>query len=56
MAMYLKLEASGDQLVDFMNWSGLTDLPWFWQPFHNFFFALAVAILLPAALAALLGF
>src|SRR3954462_8360928 len=34
MAMYLKLEASGGHLPDFMSWSGLTDLPWFWQPFR----------------------
>ena len=28
MAMYLKLQA--EDLPDFMMWSGLTELPWFW--------------------------
>ena len=31
--MYLKLEAAGPKLPDFMAWSGLTSLPWFWRPF-----------------------
>ena len=31
MAMYLKLEASGGALPDFMSWSGLTELPGFWK-------------------------
>ena len=34
MAMYLKLESSGGKLPDFMSWSGLTALPWFWEPFR----------------------
>lgn len=56
MAMYLKLEASGGKLPDFMNWSGLTDLPWFWKPFESFGFAVAAGVLLPALLALVLGF
>ncbi|GAB7388387.1 urea ABC transporter permease subunit UrtC [Bacillaceae bacterium] len=56
MAMYLKLEASGGQLPDFMSWSGLMELPWFWQPFANPLFALAAALGIPMALAALLGY
>jgi urea transport system permease protein len=56
MAMYLKLEASGDRLPDFMGWSGLDQLPWFWEPFHNPVFAIFVALALPMLLAALLGF
>lgn len=55
MAMYLKLEASKGQLPDFMSWSGLETLPAFWQPFHSPVFAIAAAILVPAALAAVLG-
>lgn len=54
--MYLKLEASGDKLPDFMVWSGLKELPLFWAPFSSPVFALAAAILLPALLAALLGY
>nr|WP_051587896.1 urea ABC transporter permease subunit UrtC [Paenibacillus darwinianus] len=56
MAMYLKLEASGGKLPDFMNWSGLTSLPWFWKPFGSFGFAVAAGLLLPALLALVLGF
>ncbi|MFC4811905.1 urea ABC transporter permease subunit UrtC [Paenibacillus sp. GCM10023250] len=56
MAMYLKLEASGGRLPDFMDWSGLTKLPWFWKPFESLGFALAAGILLPVLLALFLGF
>lgn len=56
MAMYLKLEAAEGDLPDFMAWSGLQELPWFWQPFGNSAFALAMSLLLPAALAALVGY
>jgi urea transport system permease protein len=56
MAMYLKLEAAGNRLPDFMAWSGLSDLPWFWMPFSSPVFAIAMAIVVPLLLAALLGF
>lgn len=56
MAMYLKLEASGGKLPDFMGWSGLSELPIFWKPFENFGFALLMGILIPAALALFLGY
>lgn len=56
MAMYLKLHASGGRLPDFMDWSGLTKLPWFWRPFDSFAFAIAAGILLPAILAMILGY
>lgn len=56
MAMYLKLEASGGALPDFMGWSGLRELPWFWIPFQSFPFAVLLAILLPMLVAAILGF
>ena len=56
MAMYLKLEASGGRLPDFMEWSGLTKLPWYWTPFHHLWFALLMAVLLPMLLAFALGF
>ena len=55
MAMYLKLEATGGKLPDFMSWSGIEKLPAFWVPFGSFPFALAAAILLPALLAFALG-
>lgn len=56
MAMYLKLEASGKHLPDFMVWSGRETLPLFWKPFYSPIFALGMAILLPTLLAALLGY
>lgn len=56
MAMYLKLEASGGKLPDFMGWSGLTELPLFWRPFESFAFAVIMGILLPSILALILGY
>lgn len=55
MAMHLKLAASGGKLPDFMSWSGLTKLPWFWRPFESPAFAMLAGVLLPVALALLLG-
>ena len=56
MAMHLKLVSSGSRLPDFMDWMGLTKLPWFWEPFKSFGFAAAMGIIIPAGLALLLGF
>jgi urea transport system permease protein len=55
-AMYLKLQASGGKLPDFMFWSGLTDLPWFWAPFATPVFAIAAALIIPGLLAGILGY
>lgn len=55
-AMYLKLESSGTHLPDFMDYNGMTVLPAFWRPFHSPVFALLVAVLVPAALAGVIGF
>ncbi|BAL98352.1 urea ABC transporter permease subunit UrtC [Caldilinea aerophila] len=55
-AMYLKLQASGGKLPDFMFWSGLKELPWFWVPFQSPVFALLAALLIPGFLAGLLGY
>jgi urea transport system permease protein len=54
-AMHLKLQASGDKLPDFMFWSGLTELPWFWQPFASPVVALLAALLIPTLIAGVLG-
>jgi urea transport system permease protein len=60
MAMHLKLAdaaATGETLPDFMQLYGTGDgLPWWWAPFANPAFALAMTVLLPMAVAALLGF
>jgi urea transport system permease protein len=55
-AMYLKLQASGDKLPDFMFWSGLKELPWFWAPFASPVVAILAALLVPALIAAVLGY
>jgi urea transport system permease protein len=60
MAMHLKLTdatANGETLPDFMQLYGTGDaLPWWWKPFADPAFALAMTVLLPMAVAALLGF
>ncbi|WNQ09524.1 urea ABC transporter permease subunit UrtC [Paenibacillus aurantius] len=56
MAMHLKLAAAPGELPDFMSWSGVEKLPWFWVPFESAGFAFAAAILLPVAVAAVLGY
>lgn len=55
MAMYLKLEASGGALPDFMAWSAMKELPSFWRPFANPIFAVVMVIALPVILAAAIG-
>ncbi|MFE9252610.1 urea ABC transporter permease subunit UrtC [Streptomyces sp. NPDC007088] len=57
MAMHLKLADAGPgQLPDFMVLYGSADsLPWWWRPFGNPVFAIAATVLLPMAVAALLG-
>ena len=56
MAMFLKLEASGGKLPDFMFWSGLKELPVFWEPFRHAWFALPMTFIVPAVLAGGLGY
>lgn len=54
LAMHLKLAALGPgELPDFMVWSGLKTLPWWWAPFESPVFAIAGVILVPAIVAAL---
>jgi urea transport system permease protein len=55
-AMYLKLEGSPGGLPDFMEWSGVTELPLLWKPFANPAFALTATIFVPVLLAAFLGY
>ncbi|MFF5362461.1 urea ABC transporter permease subunit UrtC [Streptomyces scabiei] len=60
MAMHLKLADAADTgqtLPDFMQLYGTGDtLPWWWEPFANPAFALAMTVLLPMLVAGLLGF
>ncbi|MBK4738808.1 urea ABC transporter permease subunit UrtC [Noviherbaspirillum pedocola] len=51
MAMFLKLEASGTELPDFMSWSSVEKLPAWWEPFHHFSFTVAAILVVPALVA-----
>lgn len=60
MAMFLKLEASSPEntqiqstpgIPDFMDWNQITELPWFWEPFHSFGFTLIAVLAVPAIFA-----
>jgi urea transport system permease protein len=56
MGMYMKLhEAGAGQLPDFMTWSGVEKLPALWSPFRHAWFAVPAAVLLPMAIAGVLG-
>ncbi len=56
MAMHLKLAASQGGLPDFMSWSGVETLPWFWVPFQSAGAAVALALIVPMAVAFVLGY
>lgn len=59
LAMHLKLQIPNTaslQLPEFMTLYGVTELPWFWKPFYSFPFAAIAVLVIPAILAALLGY
>ncbi len=61
IGMHMMLEGSGkgvygEPVPDFMIWNQVYQLPLFWKPYKHFVFALGSSVLLPAALAALVGF
>ncbi len=57
LAMHLQLAPlKAGSLPEFMNLYGVTQLPWFWQPFGSFGFATIAVILIPAVLGAILGY
>lgn len=64
MAMFLKLEASSPEntaiqstpgIPDFMDWNQVTQLPWWWEPFHSFPFTLVAVVAVPTILAFIIG-
>ena len=60
MAMALKLrtipiQTGAEGLPDFMVWNNVKSLPWFWEPFHSYGFAIAAGVLVPTLLALLIG-
>ncbi len=56
MAMYLKIEAEGGKLPDFMSWSGRETLPWFWAPFRIAPVAILMALVIPTLIALIIGY
>ncbi len=46
----------GTSLPDFMVWTGVTELPWFWKPFGSFPLTVMLAVLVPVAAAFVFGF
>ncbi|CAN7584170.1 urea ABC transporter permease subunit UrtC [Paenibacillus sp. LjRoot56] len=56
MAMHLKLASTPNQLPDFMSWSGVKSLPWFWVPFHSAAAAFLLALIVPMIVAFILGY
>ncbi|HWT78947.1 MAG TPA: urea ABC transporter permease subunit UrtC, partial [Candidatus Methylomirabilis sp.] len=61
IGMHMLLEVSGkgvygEPVPDFMIWNQVYQLPLFWKPYTSFLFALGSSVLLPAALATLIGF
>ncbi|MDH5640449.1 MAG: urea ABC transporter permease subunit UrtC [Nitrospira sp.] len=61
MGMYLALQIGaesvyGSDLPDFMVWTQVKELPWFWVPFKNFGAGILGAILVPMIFATVFGF
>ncbi|MDA2809723.1 urea ABC transporter permease subunit UrtC [Nocardiopsis sp. RSe5-2] len=56
MAAHMTLAATPDgALPEFMVWNGIESLPLLWRPFQSLAFTLAAVVVLPGAIAALLG-
>lgn len=56
MAMFLKLEASGADLPDFMVWSSVEALPQWWVPFRSLSWTVLSILVLPAVSAYLFSY
>jgi urea transport system permease protein len=55
-AMFLLLQLPAGKLPDFFSLNGVTELPFFWQPFASLPFTLLATILIPASIAAVVGY
>jgi urea transport system permease protein len=55
LAMHLQLQPAGE-LPDFFSLYGVTELPWFWEPFRSFPLTLIAILVVPMAVAAALGY
>ena len=56
LAMHLKLQLPEGELPEFFTLYGVEKLPLFWQPFHSFPLTILAIIILPAIVAAILGY
>lgn len=56
MAMYLKMQATGGHLTDFMHIGGLTEIPLIWAPFTLSPGSLLLVIIAPAVVAWIVGY
>src|SRR5512134_2737 len=64
MAAFLKLEASSPAntkiqstpgIPDFMDWNQITQIPFFWQPFHSLTLTVLLIVLVPAFFSFIVG-
>jgi urea transport system permease protein len=55
-AMFLLLQLPAGKLPEFFSLNGVTELPWFWQPFASLPFTLLAVILIPSLVAAIVGY
>lgn len=56
MAMFLKMEASAPELPDFMVWSSVETLPFWWTPFRSLGWTILGILVLPAVIAYLFSY
>jgi urea transport system permease protein len=55
-AMFLVMQLPAGKLPDFFSLNGVTELPFFWKPFASLPFTLLATILIPASIAAIVGY
>ncbi|MEO0396069.1 MAG: urea ABC transporter permease subunit UrtC [Cyanobacteria bacterium P01_A01_bin.137] len=55
-AMHLQLNLAGDGIPEFFGLYGVSELPWFWQPFYSLPVTLIAIVVLPGVVAGLLGY
>lgn len=56
LAMHMKLQIPQGQIPDFFSNYGVTELPFFWKPFASFPFTFLAIFIIPAIVAAILGY
>jgi urea transport system permease protein len=56
LSMHMKLQLLEGEIPEFFTLYGVTKLPAFWKPFYSFPFTIAATVLIPTAIAAILGY